>query len=410
MTKTAPPVDAVDPPLHIDLVDPRLYATGDPHAIWRWLRRNDPVYWHEPSRGMPGFWALSRYHDIAAVLENAEAFSSAAGILLRPASYGVDPGGGRTLALTDPPRHRELRSVLKFWFTERAVRSVKPTIVAIAQALLDDAAEKGTVDFVNDIAARLPLYVICRMMGVPDADREHLFGITSKAFCSDNAEDRRSSHVALMEYLLDLADDKRENPGDDIISVLCTATVGERRLTETELMLNCDNVFVGGTENVRIAASGGFLQFLRTPSQWQALRDSPAALPSAVEEVLRWTSTPTHLLRTARSTVTIGERRIVEGDRVTLWIPSANRDEAVFSAPDAFDIHRTPNRHLSLGTGGHFCIGGILARAELQTLYGELAARFDSIEQAGDPTFISSIVVSGPMALPVRLTPAKRGA
>ncbi|MET7309339.1 cytochrome P450 [Streptomyces sp. NPDC005571] len=403
MTLPLSPTDGVDQTPHIDLVDPQLYATGDPHAVWRWLRRNDPVYWHEPSRGMPGFWALTKYHDIVSVLGNPEVYSSAEGILLRPANHGRDPGGGRTLALTDPPRHRQLRSVIKSWFSERAVRQLKPGIREIAQTLLEDAAERGTVEFVNDVAARLPLYVICRLMGIPDSDREYLFGITSRAFCSEDPDERRSSHVKLMEYLLDLADEKRRAPGDDIISDLSVAEVDGHRLTESELLLNCDNVFIGGTENVRIAASAGIHQFLQEPAQWQALRADPGLLPGAVEEVLRWTTTPTHLLRTTRTAVTIGGRTIGEGERVTLWMPSANRDEDVFAAPDTFDIRRTPNRHIALGTGEHFCIGGILARAELQILYGELAALFDVIEPAGEPVLLSSIVVNGPSALPVRL-------
>lgn len=410
MTKSLTSIDEASPPQRIDLVDPQLYATGDPHAIWRWLRHNDPVHWHAPARGMPGFWVLTRYRDIAPVLGDPAKFSSAQGILLRPASHGRDPGGGRTLALTDPPRHRQLRSVIKPWFTERAVRNLKPVIRAIVRALLDEAAEKGEVEFVNDVAARLPLYVICSLMGVPDADRQHLFKITSLAFCSDDPGQQRSSHVQLMEYLLELADRRRREPEDDIISVLATAEVDGHRLTQSELLLNCDNVFIGGTENVRIAGAGGVLQFLRDPAQWHALRADLSAAPSAVEEVLRFTTTPTHLLRTTRAKVKIGDVAIDEGERVTVWPPSANRDEDVFSSPDTFDITRSPNRHLALGTGEHFCIGGILARAEMQVLFEELALRFDDIEPAGDPTFLSSIVVSGPKTLRVRLTPAKREA
>jgi len=407
MTKSLPPANGVDPRPHIDLVDPQLYATGDPHTIWRWLRRNDPVYWHEPSRGMPGFWVLSTYDDIVSVLGNPEVFSSAQGILLRPASHGPDPGGGRTLALTDPPRHRKLRSVIRPWFTERAVRKLTPTLRAITQTLLSDAAEKGVVEFVNDVAARLPLYVICHLMGVPDYDRERLFEITSRAFCSEDPSERRSSHVQLMEYILALAEKKRREPEGDIISVLAAAEVDGRRLNEVELLLNCDNVFVGGTENVRIAAAGGFLQFLQNPAQWHALRSDLRSLPTAVEEVLRWTTTPTHLLRTTRAAVRIGQLTIGEGERVTLWLPSANRDDNTFTSPDTFDIHRAPNRHISLGTGEHFCLGGILARAELQILYAEMALRFNGIEQAGNPTLLPSIVVNGPKTLPVRLIPAR---
>jgi cytochrome P450 len=407
MTTSLVPDDGTESPPLVDLVDPQLYATGDPHGVWRWLRRHDPVHWHRPSRGMPGFWALTRYQDTAAVLGNPELFSSARGILLRPESHREDPGGGRTLALTDPPRHRKLRSLVQSWFGERAVRTLKPAIEEVTSDLLDEAAERGEVEFVEDVAARLPLYVICRLMGIPDSDREHLFRVTSKAFCSDDPGRQRSSHVELMEYLFELVEHKRGRPGDDIVSVLVNAEVDGRALTTSELLLNCDNLFVGGTENVRIAASGGFLQLLREPAQWRALRADPALLPSAVEEVLRWTSTPTHLMRTARAEVQIAGVTIAGGDRVTVWLPSANRDAAVFDSPDAFDVSRTPNRHLSLGTGEHFCVGGILARAEMRALYAGLARRFEVVEPAGEAVLLSSIVVNGPRTLPVRLVTAR---
>jgi cytochrome P450 len=405
MTDTASPALHHDRPTRIDLVDPELYAGGDPHSIWRWLRANQPVYRHPPGRGLPGFWALTRYRDVAAVLSDAEHFSSAAGILLRPDGYGPDPGGGHTLALTDPPRHRKLRALVNAWFTERSVRDLRPHIHTIVAKLLDEAAERETVEFVDDIAAKLPLFVICKLFGVPDEDREDLFLITSQAFCADDPGVRRYSHIQLMDYLGRLADRRRADPRDDIISALACAEIDGRPLTENELLLNCDNVFVGGTENVRIAASGGLLEFMRHPAQWRSLGSDPSRRRPAVEEVLRWTSTPTHILRTTVAPVVIGHQAVGAGERVALWLPSANRDEDVFESPDTFDIERTPNRHLALGTGEHFCLGANLARAELQILYGELAGRFD-VEPAGEPTLLSSIVVNGPRTLPVRLTPA----
>jgi cytochrome P450 len=363
------------------------------------------VYWHAERDGMPGFWTLTRYDDIVQVLRQPEVFSSAGGILLRPTAHGQDPGGGQTLALTDPPRHRKLRALVSDWFTERAVRLLKDDMEQIVSAVLDRAPDGETCDFVETVAARLPLYVICRLMGVPDEDREHLFGLTSRAFGAEQAGVRRMAHVEMMEYFTRLGDERRRRPREDIISALVTAEIDGQALTERELILNCDNVLVGGTENVRIASAGGLVALLRHAEQWAALRADADLVPSAVEEILRWTTTPTHIMRTATRPMKIQRRDIQAGERVTLWLPSANRDEAVFAEPDRFDIRRTPNRHLTLGIGEHFCLGGTLARSELRTLYRGLAKRFASAELAGPITWLRSIVVNGPERMPVRLVP-----
>ncbi|NEY31317.1 cytochrome P450 [Streptomyces sp. PRKS01-65] len=387
---------------HISLADPELYSHGDPFAQWSWLRANDPVHWHEPAE-LPGFWSLTRYDDIRAAYRDAETFSSAQGILLRPAEHGPDPGGGRTLALTDAPRHKQLRGLVDGWFAVRSVRALETEMKDIAQGVVNRALEMGSCDFVSDVAARIPLYVICRMMGVPESDWEHLYELTSRAFGAGDPLTRRFAHLDILGYFETLQAEKAADPGDDLVSVLATAEVDGERLSPDDVILNCDNLLVGGTENTRIAAAGGMLSFLEHPDQWQAVRDDPELLPSSVEEVLRWTSTATHIMRTAVRPAEIHGRRIEAGDKVVFWLPSANRDETVFDAPDVFDVRRTPNRHLSLGFGEHFCLGSMLARVELRLLYGELLGRGVRIESDGQPKLLDSIVVNGPETLPVRM-------
>ncbi|GAA4897079.1 cytochrome P450 [Streptomyces coeruleoprunus] len=394
---------AASSPPRINLVDPELYAHGDPFEQWRWLRANEPVYWHPPTE-LPGFWALTRYDDVRAAYRDAETFSSARGILLRPADHGEDPGGGRTLALTDPPRHRQLRGLVDEWFALRSVRGFEPEMTEVARRVVDEALERGSCDFVADIAARVPLYVICNMMGVPSSDWDRLFTLTSQAFGAGDPATQRFAHLEIMGYFEELQAEKADDPSDDLVSILATATIDGSPLSPEDVILNCDNLLVGGTENTRIAAAGGMLAFLEHPGQWQALVEDPGLLPSAVEEVLRWTSTATHILRTAVRPVEIGGRRIEAGDRVTFWLPSANRDESVFDAPDTFDIRRKPNRHLALGFGEHFCLGSVLARAELRILYHELLHRSIRVEPDGEATRLRSIVVNGPERLPVKLT------
>jgi cytochrome P450 len=274
----------------------------------------------------------------------------------------------------------------------------------VTRRVVDEALESGTCDFVTDVAARVPLYVICRMMGVPSSDWDHLFMLTSQAFGASDPLTQRFAHLDIMSYFEELQAAKAANPGDDLVSILATSEIDGVRLTPDEILLNCDNLLVGGTENTRIAAAGGMLAFLEHRDQWDALAKEPELLPSAVEEVLRWTSTATHIMRTALRPTEIHGNQVAAGDRVTLWLPSANRDESVFDRPDEFDIRRKPNRHLALGFGEHFCLGSVLARAELRILYHELLHRDIQIELAGTPTRLTSIVVNGPEALPVRLT------
>ncbi|MGW7072625.1 cytochrome P450 [Streptomyces sp. NPDC054855] len=402
-TEPTKPIRPAEQRPQINLVDPQLYATGDPFAQWRWLRAHAPVYWHEPTE-LPGFWALTTYDDVRTAYRDAATFSSAQGILLRPDSHGADPGGGRTLALTDAPRHKQLRELIDGWFSVRSVRAIEQDIQEVARRVVGEALERGTCDFVADIAARVPLYVICRMMGVPDADWERLFTLTSDAFGASDPLTQRLAHLDILGYFDALRADKAKNPADDLVSVLANAKIDGEPLAPDDVILNCDNLLVGGTENTRIASSGGMLALLRHPDQWRALQDDPTLLPSAVEEVLRWTSTATHIMRTATRPVEIRGRRIVAGDRVTFWLPSANRDESVFPEPDRFDVRRNPNRHLALGFGEHFCVGSMLARVELRHLYNELIAQSIDIELAGEPTLLNSVVVNGPEHLPVSLT------
>ncbi len=397
---------SADCPGDIDLLDPKLYSSGDPYAVWRWLRANDPVRWHPPGE-FPGFWSLTKYDDIRAVYRDPVTFSSAGGILLRPRKHGDDPGGGQTMALTDPPRHQQLRALVDEWFTVRAIRRIEEELRLVAREVVSLAIEHERVDFVGEVAARMPLYVICEMMGVAKSDWPYIFELTTQAFSATDTVTRRDAHMNIIGYFSELADARAVAPEDDLVSVLARAEIAGEKLTPEELVLYCDNLLVGGTENTRIAAAGGMMMLIEHPDQWEALAADPELVPSAIEEVLRWTSTATHIVRTATVPVTIRDRQIAAGERVTLWNPSANRDEDVFTEPDRFDIRRKPNRHLALGAGEHFCLGSTLARAELRLLYTELLRQAQTVELDGIPVWLGSIVVNGIESLPVRLAPCK---
>jgi cytochrome P450 len=295
------------------------------------------------------------------------------------------------------------------WFSPRSVRALDGEMREVARDVIMRALEQESCDFVTDIAARIPLYVICKMMGVPRSEWERLFTLTNEAFGAGEAPERRLAHLEILQYFESLANERAKSPVDDLVSVLANTEIDGRKLSVDDIILNCDNLLVGGTENTRIAASGGMLAFLQHPDQWRALAAEPDLVQSAVEEVLRWTSTATHIMRTTTRPVTIRGRDIKAGERVTLWNPSANRDESVFDNPDRFSVQRKSNRHLALGTGEHFCLGGTLGRAELRLLYEELLRNTEGIELDGAPVMLSSIVVNGPEHLPVRLRSLSRG-
>ena len=385
------------------LVDPALHAEGHPHELWRWMREFSPVHRHE-SGELPAFWSLTRYEDIRAVYRDPHTYSSARGVLLRPARLGDDPGGGRTLALSDPPRHKELRSLMAAWFSTRSVRALQESIRAATGRLLDRAVERGTCDFVQDIAGPLSLSVICDIIGVPRRDHEAVYQWCEEAFAAHTS---LATHPELMAYFMELLYARMAEPTDDLLSSLVNGTVGGELLPERDILANCENL-IGATENGRLALIGGMLAFLQHPDQWRRLSQDRGLLPRATEEILRWTSSATHSMRTATRSHTVHGRRIEAGDKVVLWLPSANRDEDHFEDPYGFDIARTPNRHIALASGEHFCIGSTLARAEMRILFSELLDSGLRIEQAGPVTLVHSIAVNGPATLPVRLWAAGR--
>ena len=382
------------------LLDADVHASGEVHRIWRWMRDHAPVHRHEAGQ-LPMFWSLTRYEDIRAAYRTPEVFSSLDGVLLRAVSRGDDPGRGLTLALTDPPRHRQLRAMLTDRFDERCARGLEDVIRAEARTVIADAAAAGECDFAHDVGARLAIYLICRLMGVAEGDYESMLRWTTEAF---EAGTSLVVHPQFMRYFVGLMDARARQASDDAVSMLLGGFPGSGEpLTEAEVLLNCENL-VGATENAGLSTAAGMQAFLEHPQQWRRLRERPGLLPTAVEEVLRWTSSATHSMRTATRPIEVQGVRIEAGDRVVLWIPSANRDGSVFADPDTFDVGRRPNRHLALGIGEHVCIGSTMARHQMRALFAELIADTADIEQVGSAVPLRSLAVSGPAHLPVRIT------
>ena len=411
----------------LDLTDLDRFADGFPHEAFAVLRRDAPVWWHESTTHTPdgeGFWVVSRYDDVAAVAGDAATFSSD-GSLQRPTGGGTLiedlPGGfaaGVLLNMQDDPRHQQIRKLVAPAVSRRALAALEPVLAARTDQIVDEVMAADECDLVR-VAAELPLLAIVGLMGVPEADRHQLFGWANTTLDHDDHDlgehtpRMAEAGAAMAAYASDLIAAKRAESDGGIISAavhgrLANPDGGATRSSEMELQMFFSLLVAAGSETTRNSIAGGVLAFIEHPDQWRRLRAEPSLLTPAVEEILRWTSSTTYNRRTATRTVELGGHQLVRGDKVTLWWPSANRDERQFPAADRFEIARTPNPHLAFGHGSHFCLGAALARMEMRLVFGALADRFGQIETAGPVEWTRSNKHTGIRHLPVRTSRADR--
>lgn len=385
------------------LTDPDLYAHGDPHAVWAWLRRECPVSWHDEAGHEP-FWAVSTYAEGLEVLTDWNRFSSANGTFLRPNLSDPFPGAETMLTLTDPPRHGLLRQVLNPLFTPRRTAALRGRAAVVARSLIEGITDTGPGDFINEVAAKYPLAVTAEMLGVSAADIHRVAGYTSVA--ADNIVDidgmvAQQAHLEVLQYYTEVIEQRRVRPGDDVVSAFVRAQATGLDLTDEEIILSCDNLVVAAGETTRQVLGGGLLALLDNPDQLAALRAGAVSYQTGTEELLRWSAPVNHMMRTARVDTTVGGAQIRAGQAVSVWLPSLNRDEAVFDRPMEFRLDRHPNRHLSFGGGRHFCIGAGLARMMIAVFLEELVRCAGDLELAGVPRRIPSYITGGLAFLPI---------
>ena len=397
----------------VDLTDPANFVPGVPHEWFTRLRREAPVFWHAERDG-PGFWVLTRYQDIVHVNRDASAFSSERGGIILRSMPEEDLAQQRMMMLTmDPPRHTKLRKLVNKGFTPRMVTELEQHIRDLATQIIDRVAPLGRCDFVADVAAELPLQVIAEMMGVPIDDRHKLFEWSNRLIGFDDPEynetpERQQEAAAeLYLYANGLAAERRGVERSDIISALLNADVDGERLTETEFDLFFLLLAVAGNETTRNLVSHAMLALIERPDQRQRLVDDPGLIPVAVEEMLRWATPVMYFRRTATRDVELDGQKLHEGDKVTMWHISGNRDEDVFPDPFTFDVTRQPNEHIAFGGGGpHFCLGANLARLEIRVMFEELLRRLPDIELDGPVDRLCSNFINGIKRMPVRFTAA----
>jgi cytochrome P450 len=407
-TSTPVPTSLAD----IDLSSPDSFLGGFPHAAFALLRREAPVYWH-PERTGRGFWVVSKYRDVMAVQLAPKTFSSMRGGTLMREFEGDDLESNRAIMLNmDAPRHTRFRRLVNIGFSPKMVSRLAPHIRDMTSRILDAVAPKGECDFVTEIAAELPLQVIAEMIGVPLEDRHKVFDWSNRLIGFDDPEYGESvekGKLASMEmfmYANQLALERRDNPRDDLVSVLMSAEVDGEKLSDVEFNSFFLLLAVAGNETTRNLISGGMLALFEHPDQLARLLAKPALLPTAVEEMLRWVSPVMYFRRTVTEDTELRGQRIREGDKVTVWYGSANRDEEMFPNADRFDIGRTPNEHLAFGIGHHFCLGANLARLEIQIMFEEILRRLPDIQLAGKVERLRSNFIHGIKRMPVRFTPS----
>jgi cytochrome P450 len=383
----------------IDFTDLDNFARGFPHDLFAIHRRDAPVYWHRPTEHTPdeeGFWSVATYAETLAVLKDPATFSSVTGgdrpfggTLLQDLSIA-----GQVLNMMDDPRHSQIRRLVSSGLTPRMIRLVEDDLRARTRRLLDAVVPGEPFDFLVDIAAELPMQMICILLGVPESERHWLFeaiepqfdfGGSRKAALSQLSAEEAGSRM--YRYGQELIASKRARPTEDMLSVVANATLDDLdgpAMSDLELYLFFSLLFSAGAETTRNAVGGGLLALANHPEQLRTLRDDLDALPIAVEELVRWTSPSPSKRRTATRDVVLGGQSITAGQKVQIWEGSANRDGDVFERADEFVVNRKPNPHLGFGQGVHYCLGANLARLELRVLFEELLSRFGTVQVVSD--------------------------
>ncbi|MEM1112194.1 MAG: cytochrome P450 [Pseudomonadota bacterium] len=395
--------------MQIDVYDPDNYTNGIPHEQFAWLREHSPVYWHDHPEGH-GYWVISKHADVVEVSRDFKTYSAQRGFVM------VDDMDPDTLAMTqgmllgmDPPNHGPIRRAVITRFTSRKLAELEPRIRDIAKGVMASATRGADINFVEDIAGDLPTAVICSLLEIPE-DMWHQVRRWSDMQTSGSdpdlggtEEEVANASVEMGAYGYQLAAERKDAGGDDLISLLINQEVDGHLVNEMEFASLFLQITTAGNETTRGLISSGMYQLLQQPDLYRQLAEDPSRIPLAVEEMLRWTCPLHYFRRTATRDTEIAGQAIKENDRVVMLYSSANFDEAVFDNPMNFDITRDPNPHLAFGHGIHLCLGANLARLEARIFFEEFFKAFSGVEQTGDPAFIRSNSIHGLKQMPVRL-------
>jgi cholest-4-en-3-one 26-monooxygenase len=395
-------------PSGFDFTDPDVYAERLPVEELAELRRAAPVWWNEQRHGAEafgddGYWLVTRHRDVREVSLRDDVFSSAANCIV-PRYPDEDSGRGQieagrfSMINMDAPQHSRLRKIISRGFTPRAIERLRAGLREAAVGIAENAATAGSGDFVQQVAAELPLHAIANLLGVPSEDRMKLFHWTNEMVGDEDPEFAESEALAsagqVMLYGMQLAARRADDPGEDIVTKLIEADIDGHKLSDDEFGLFMVTLTVAGNETTRNSITQGMMAFLDYPDQWELFKKERPQ--TAADEIIRWATPITSFQRTALTDVPLGGVTIKKGQRVVLSYRSANFDDDVFDDPFRFDILRSPNPHVSFGgTGAHYCMGANLARLTVNLMFEALADAMPDLKALAPPERLRSGWLNG---------------
>ncbi|BBY44018.1 cytochrome P450 [Mycolicibacterium celeriflavum] len=400
------------------LADPKGYADDTRlHEALTYLRANNPVAWVDNPPYRP-FWAITKHADIMAIERDNNLWLSEPRPLLATAEADdvlkaqLEAGIGlRTLIHMDDPHHRKVRAIGADWFRPKAMRALQVRVDELAKRYVDRMREIGPeCDFVTEIAVNFPLYVIMSLLGLPEEDFPRMHMLTQEMFGGDDEEFQRGQTPEDMlavladffNYFAELTASRRANPTEDLASAIANGRIDGEPLSDMDTASYYVIVASAGHDTTKDAISGGLHALIENPGELDRLRHDLDLMPTAVEEMIRWSTPVKEFMRTAAEDTEVRGVKIAKGESAYLAYVSGNRDEEVFDEPFRFDVGRDPNKHVSFGYGVHFCLGAALARMEMNSLFTELIPRLESIELAGAPELTATTFVGGLKHLPIR--------
>ncbi len=406
---------------HANIVDHDSYLNDVPHATFARLRRESPVAWIDEKAPNSGFWAVTKYDDVGQVSRDHQTFTTTRGIRLEEMAPD-ELEARRTMMEFDPPEHTRLRRLVSQGFTPRVIATYESAFRSLVQQVLEEVLPLGEFDFVTEIARDLPIRLLCRLLGVPESDADRLVTWGDQMISHTDPEYtqfvvdlvdteeyrllpfRSPAALEVFAFAEEMAQERRKNPQDDIITTLLNAEPDGIPLTDLEFKNFFSLLMVAGNETTRHTLSHGLTFLIDHPDQMDELRDRPDLLQSATEEILRYSSVTMHFRRTATRDTELRGVPIREGDKLVMYYISANFDEDHYPDPFQFNIHRNPTDQLAFGTGRHLCLGAWLARLEVRVTLEELLPRLAGIDVGGPVQRLRSNFIRGIKHLPVKVT------
>ena len=397
--------------MHIDLTDPASYANGHPLDQYQWLQENAPVYWHEEKDG-PGFWALTRYEDVAEVGRQPHIFSSEPTVMIEdpePGNQVSSDSDHKMMLMMDPPQHTQFRKIISREFTQGPAAALRPRVSELAAQIIDNVIDKGECEFISEVAGELPSYVIAELTGIPLEDGRKLYELTEIIHTARDALPAGAQEEAIgnmFAYAQQVYRHKLAKPTDDLASQIVHAEVDGRRLDEVDFQLFFMLLIDAGGDTTRNLVGGGLLKLIEHP---QALRDwqhfpSDTLDTSARDELLRMVCPVIYFRRTATRDTQIGDVDIKAGDKVVRFFGAANYDAGKFDNPRILNLNRFPNEHIAFGSGTHVCLGQHIARVEIDCMFNEILRRMENFELLEQPQWLASNFISGVKYMPIRFT------